>query len=124
MERLLFYAIGGNLLNRAEAYIQLGEMQKAADDINVVRSRANAKPITASDVSIDYLLDERVRELYTEEIRDVVLRRTGKFLEYLRKYNDNPQAPAMNVKDYNILWPIPQTEIDATGGALTQNPGY
>ena len=111
-------------LNRAEAYIQLGEMQKAADDINVVRSRANAKPITASDVSIDYLLDERVRELYTEEIRDVVLRRTGKFLEYLRKNNDNPQAPAMNVRDYNILWPIPQTEIDATGGALTQNPGY
>ena len=54
----------------------------------------------------------------------MVLRRTGKFLEYLRKYNDNPQAPAMNVKDYNILWPIPQTEIDATGGALTQNPGY
>ena len=119
-----FMRLAETYLNRAEAYIQLGEMQKAADDINVVRSRANAKPITASDVSIDYLLDERVRELYTEEIRDVVLRRTGKFLEYLRKYNDNPQAPAMNVRDYNILWPIPQTEIDATGGALTQNPGY
>ena len=111
-------------MNRAEAYIQLGEMQKAADEINVVRSRAKAKLITASDVSIDYLLDERARELYTEEIRDVVLGRTGKFLEYLRKNNDNPQAPAMNVRDYNILWPIPQTEIDATGGALTQNPGY
>ena len=119
-----FMRLAETYLNRAEAYIQLGEMQKAADDINVVRSRANAKPITASDVSIDYLLDERVRELYTEEIRDVVLRRTGKFLEYLRKNNDNPQAPAMNVRDYNILWPIPQTEIDATGGALTQNPGY
>ena len=119
-----FMRLAETYLNRAEAYIQLGEMQKAADDINVVRSRANAKLITASDVSIDYLLVERVRELYTEEIRDVVLRRTGKFLEYLRKNNDNPQAPAMNVRDYNILWPIPQTEIDATGGALTQNPGY
>jgi hypothetical protein len=42
----------------------------------------------------------------------------------LRKNNDNPQAPGMNVKDHNILWPIPQTEIDATGGALIQNPGY
>lgn len=111
-------------LDRAEAYIQLGELQKAADDINIVRSRANAKPVAVSDVTIDYLLDERIRELYTEELRDVVLRRTGKFLEYLRKYNDNPQAPGMNVKDYNILWPIPQNEIDATGGALTQNPGY
>jgi len=111
-------------LNRAEAYIQLGEMQKAADDINVVRSRANAKPVAVGDVSIDYLLDERIRELFTEELRDVVLRRTGKFLECLRKNNDNPQAPGMNVKDHNILWPIPQTEIDATGGALIQNPGY
>ena len=119
-----FMRLAETYLNRAEAYIQLGEMQKAADDINVVRSRAHAKPVATSDVSIDYLLDERIRELYTEEMRDVVLRRTGKFLECLRKYNDNPQAPGMTVKDHNILWPIPQTEIDATGGTLTQNPGY
>lgn len=44
-----FMRLAETYLNRAEAYIQLGEMQKAADDINVVRSRANAKPITASD---------------------------------------------------------------------------
>lgn len=58
------------------------------------------------------------------ELREVVLRRTGKFLERIRKYNNNPQAPGLDVKDYNVLWPIPQTEIDATGGALVQNPGY
>ncbi len=119
-----FMRLAETYLNRAEAYIQLGDRQKAADDINVVRTRAHAKPVAASDVTIDYLLDERIRELYTEEIRDVVLRRTGKFLEYVRKYNDNPQAPGMDVQDHNILWPIPQTEIDATGGSLTQNPGY
>lgn len=119
-----FMRLAETYLNRAEAYIQLGDMQHAADDINVVRKRAHATPVAVSDVTIDYLLDERIRELYTEEFREVVLRRTGKFLEYIRKYNNNPQAPGMNVKDYNILWPIPQTEIDATGGALTQNPGY
>lgn len=119
-----FMRLAETYLIRAEAYIQLGDLQKAADDINVVRKRANANPIEAKDATIDYLLDERIRELYTEELRDVVLRRTGKFLECIRKYNDNPQAPGMNVKDHNILWPIPQTEIDATGNALTQNPGY
>lgn len=119
-----FMRLAETYLDRAEAYIQLGDLQKAADDINTVRARAKAKPIAAQDVTIDYLLDERIRELYTEELREVVLRRTGKFLERIRKYNDNPQAPGMDVKDYNILWPIPQTEIDATGGALTQNPGY
>lgn len=119
-----FMRLAETYLDRAEAYIQLGDLQNAANDINVVRARANAKPVDPKDVTIDYLLDERIRELYTEELRDVVLRRTGKFLERIRKYNDNPQAPGLDVKDYNILWPIPQTEIDATGGGLVQNPGY
>ena len=51
-------------LDRAEAYIQLGEMQKAADDINKVRARANAKPVAASEVSIDYLLTNVFRIIY------------------------------------------------------------
>lgn len=119
-----FMRLAETYLDRAEAYIQLGDLQNAANDINIVRARANAKPVEPKDVTIDYLLDERIRELYTEELREVVLRRTGKFLERIRKYNNNPQAPGLDVKDYNVLWPIPQTEIDATGGALVQNPGY
>lgn len=72
MEDTYFMRLAETYLDRAEAYIQLGDLQKAADDINTVRARAKAKPIAAQDVTIDYLLDERIRELYTEELREVV----------------------------------------------------
>lgn len=112
-------------LYRAEAYIQLGKLELAAADINVVRQRAKAKPVSAADVTIDYLLDERTRELYTEEFRDLVLRRTGKLVERVRKYNNNPYYQGIMIKEHNVLWPIPQTEIDLNvDGELTQNPGY
>lgn len=112
-------------LYRAEAYIQLGKLDLAAADINTVRQRANAKPVKVSDVTLDYLLDERTRELYTEEFRDLVLRRTGKLVERVRKYNNNPYYQGIMIEEHNILWPIPQTEIDLNvDGELTQNPGY
>ncbi|SEM07703.1 Starch-binding associating with outer membrane [bacterium A37T11] len=112
-------------LTRAEAYIQLGQTDLAANDINAVRERAHAKPVAASQVNMDYLLDERVRELYGEECRHIVLRRTGKLLERVRKYNNNPLNKGLNIQDYNVLWPIPQSQIDLNiGAAFPQNPGY
>lgn len=59
-----FMRLAETYLDRAEAYIQLGDLQNAANDINIVRARANAKPVEPKDVTIDYLLDERIRELY------------------------------------------------------------
>ncbi|MDH5602357.1 MAG: RagB/SusD family nutrient uptake outer membrane protein [Cyclobacteriaceae bacterium] len=112
-------------LLRAEAYIGLGQMGLAADDINEVRTRANATPVLVGDVNLDYLLDERARELYGEEFRHITLRRTGKFLERVRKYCNNPIYPACNVQDYNVLFPIPQKHIDLNiEGVIQQNPGY
>src|SRR5690606_3895092 len=75
------------LLLRAEAHLALGNIELAAADINRVRERSNAKPVSAADVDIDYILDERARELYGEEWRLIILRRTGKLLERVRKYN-------------------------------------
>jgi len=113
------------VLLRAEAYIGLGKNDLAAADINAVRSRANAKPVNAADVNIDYLLDERARELYAEEFRPITLRRTGKLLERVRKYCNNPIFPACNIQDYNVLFPIPQKQMDLNINAKTeQNPGY
>lgn len=112
-------------LLRAEAYLGLSEKEKAAADINIVRERSNATPIAANQVTIEYILDERARELYTEEWRMLTLMRLGKLVERVRTYNNNPGNPGLSILDHQNLWPIPQTEIDLnTGAVLEQNPGY
>ena len=71
---------------------------------------------------MDYLLDERIRELIGEEMRRFTLIRTGKLLERTRKYN-SVSGPI--IQDYQVLWPIPQNIIDAnTGKKWENNPGW
>lgn len=109
-------------LLRAEAYMWKGDLQHAADDINVVRARANAKLVSSAEVNVDFLLDERARELIVEEPRRRTLVRLGKMYERTVKYNF---LCSPTIKPYNELWPIPQTAIDAnTGAKLEQNTGY
>ncbi|MGF7218198.1 hypothetical protein GGR92_004375 [Spirosoma lacussanchae] len=109
-------------LLRAEAYLMKGDLQKAADDINVVRSRAKAKPVAASEVTLDYLLDERARELMLEELRRLTLNRMGKLVERVRRYN--PRSGS-TIQDYHAFFPIPQKFIDANLAAkVDQNQGY
>ena len=67
--------IAETYLLRAEARLAQGNKSGAAEDINVLRNRAGAKPCTAADIDIDYILDERVRELFGEEQRWVTLSR-------------------------------------------------
>ena len=63
--------------------------------------------------------------MYGEEWRLIVLRRTGKLPERVRKYNDNPMCPGALVKEHNVRWPIPQAQIDLNVGAeFPQNLGY
>lgn len=113
------------LLIRAEAYLGINKPDLAAADVNAVRNRANATPVTTSEIDIDYILDERARELYGEEWRLIVLRRTGKLIERVRKYNDNPLCPGADIEDHNFRWPIPQKQIDLNIDAeFPQNPGY
>lgn len=113
------------LLLRAEAYVRLNNFEAAANDINRIRNRAHAKPVFGSDVDLDYILDERARELYGEDWRPITLRRMGKLLERVRKYNNNPVFPGANIQDFNVLYPIPQQEFDLNiEGTLQQNPGY
>lgn len=112
-------------LLRAEAYLGLGDKGRAADDINVVRQRSHVQPVSAADVTIDYILDERARELYTEEWRMLTLMRLGLLVERVRKYNDNPVNPGLSIADHQNLFPIPQSEIDLnTETVIEQNPSY
>lgn len=109
-------------LLRAEAYVRKGDAAKAAADINVVRARAHAEPAQPSQVDIDYILDERMRELYCEELRMVTLCRMGKLVERNRKYNPKTGT---TIQDHHNLWPIPYSEIERNVYAtIEQNPGY
>lgn len=109
-------------LLRAEAYLGAGNLTAAAADINVVRTRSNASAVSPANVTIDYILDERIRELGVEEKRMFTLMRLNKWYDRVVKCNPF-YASAANTK-YN-LWPIPQSEIERNRGAvLEQNPGY
>lgn len=109
-------------LLRAEAYLMKGNLPDAVTDINTVRDRSGASLITASDVTIDLILDERMRELGIEEKRRLTLSRLGKMYERTIKYN---RYNAPNIREHHQLFPIPQNEIDANVSAiLEQNLGY
>lgn len=109
-------------LLRAEAYLGSGNAAKAAEDINVVRRRANAPDVAAANVDIDYILDERLRELNYEELRVITLARLGKIVDRTKRLNPNI---GKYTQDYQNLWAIPYSEISKNVGAtLEQNPGY
>jgi hypothetical protein len=109
-------------LLRAEAYLGKGEKQNATDDINVLRSRAQTTPASVAEMNMDYLLDERLRELYMEEFRAVTLTRLGLLYDRDKKYN--PKS-GLTIEAFHNLWPIPATEITQnTGAVLEQNKGY
>jgi len=117
-------------LLRAEAKLLKGDKTGAAADINTVRSRAQAPLITSDDVTIDYILDERIRELYAEERRWQTLLRMGgdiprnRIIKYALHQADYPENKSGEPWT-DFLWPIPQTTIDSNVNALLeQNPGW
>lgn len=116
------FRLAETYLLRAEAHLLSGNSASAAADINVVRERSSATPVSASEVSLDYILDERARELAWEELRLLTLMRTGKLVERVKKYNP---VTGDNIGDHQNLWPIPYREIETNIEAqLEQNPGY
>lgn len=117
------FRLAETYLIRAEAYLGNKDKINAAADINVVRSRAKASPVDAANVDINYILDERMRELGIEEKRRLTLSRLGQL--YTRTVAYNPYKNHLNIKEYNNLFPIPYSEIERnTLGKLDQNPGY
>ncbi len=117
------YRLSETYLYLCEARMMQGDLAGAREAINEVRRRAGASELTSdSQMTVDFLLDERIRELVGEEQRRFTLLRLGKLLERTRKYNTEA-GPAM--KDYHVLWPIPQSIIDSnTGAEFPQNDGY
>lgn len=119
--------LGDAYLIRAEARLKQGDTPGATDDLNVIRRRAawpgmeTAMEITAGDVTLDFILDERARELDGEMHRWSDLVRTGKLVERVRLHNEEAGG---NIQDHHVLRPIPQNQIDRTLGGYPQNCGY
>ncbi len=145
------FRLAETYLLRAEAYYWKNQLANAAADINVVRGRSRATPITAGEVNIDFILDERARELMAEEPRHSELVRISyimaksnlngynlngfatKNFYYDRVYSHNEtyakKLPLIgiiaNLSPFNVLWPIPSNVITAnTKGVINQNIGY
>jgi starch-binding outer membrane protein, SusD/RagB family len=106
----------------AEAELQQGKLAEAAEHINALRRRAHASEIAPPEVTLAFILDERSRELFSEEHRRYTLVRTGTLLERVRAYN---QISGPNIQEHNLLLPIPQAAIDANlTHDMRQNAGY
>lgn len=115
----------------AEAELQLGNPGVAATHLNVLRTRAAIKTpvdqtaamqVDADDVDLDFILDERARELAGEHIRWFDLKRTGKLLDRVATYNPD----ITELQPHHVLRPVPQEEMDAllNRDEFGQNPGY
>lgn len=118
----IFLRSGETYMLLAEANFKLGDLQGAADAINSLRTRAKATTITPAQVTLDFILDERSRELFSEEERRYTLLRTNKWVDRVKLYN---VLASPRVTDRDKLLPIPQDVIDANRTSpMTQNPGY
>ncbi|MEP6673671.1 MAG: RagB/SusD family nutrient uptake outer membrane protein [Ferruginibacter sp.] len=118
----VFLRLGETYLVLAEADLRLNDPQGAADAINALRTRAHATLVTAAQMTIDFILDERARELFSEEDRRYALLRTGKW--FSRTFANNKIA-SPNIALRDTLFPIPQNVIDANLTAtMPQNGGY
>lgn len=126
----MYLRLGETYLLRAEARMKKGDTEGAKNDINMLRERAHARLIddipgaTLQD-RLDFILDERTRELLGEEQRRVTLARMGRkdFLwRRIQMYNAKDRD---NFTHQYVYWAIPQTVIDANINlVMANNPGY
>ena len=118
--------LGETYLLLAEAQVKQGKTGPAVITINVLRTRANAPQVTAAQMTLDFILDERARELIGEENRRMTLMRTGTLVDRATRLNSNDAVhPTVGLTSKNLLLPIPLSEIQLNKDAvLTQNPGY
>jgi hypothetical protein len=122
---IIMMRLGETYLLMAEAQFNQNKLTDAAASLNILRARAKATLIQPSDVTLDFILDERARELMAEENRRMTLARTGKLVDRTLRLNSSFQGQGAGIKAYNMLMPIPQSEIDLNKNAtLTQNPNY
>ena len=111
----------------AEAYLQAGDASTGLQRLNVVRERAGVGHATLADFDIDYILDERGRELLGEYHRWFDLKRTGTLVDRASMYHYLVESGNFNGAngELKILRPIPQEALDLNqNNDFPQNPAY
>lgn len=110
-------------LTRAEANFRLGNPEEAKNDLNVLRTRANANTFDQSISETD-IINEWCREFYFEGRRRSDLIRFGLFTSssYVWDWKGGVYSGAGVDKRFN-LYPIPANELNANSN-MSQNPGY
>lgn len=123
--------LGEVYLNVAEAVLRGGQGMSRAEALNLVndlRKRAYtdkvAAPISDSDFTLNFMLDERGREMFFEAQRRTDLVRFGKYTgsDYVWPWKGGV-AEGTGVKDFYTVFPIPSDDIGSNSN-LTQNEGY
>jgi starch-binding outer membrane protein, SusD/RagB family len=104
-----------------------GDMGTAVDYINQLRERSygdESGNISSGDLTLDFVLDERARELYWECHRRTDLIRYGLFTggSYLWPWKGKAANGTSTNEKFN-LFPIPAADVNANPN-LVQNPGY
>ena len=92
--------------------------------VNQVRNRAGLAPLT--NVTLTQLFDERRKEFADEGSRWFDLQRSGNLITIMNNWiNTEDTQKRINAVTANyIIYPVPQTQLDAAPGLYTQNTGY
>ncbi|MFO7257831.1 MAG: RagB/SusD family nutrient uptake outer membrane protein [Bacteroidota bacterium] len=106
---------------------QGGTVAEALNYVNEIRERAygdDSGNITTGELTLDFILDERARELYWEGHRRTDLIRYGKFTgsSYVWPWKGNVKE-GTGTESFRDLFPIPAADLGANP-TLVQNPGY
>ena len=120
------FRLGDAYLMYAEAFLRGGggDQATALSYVNALRARAGASPIAASRLTLDFVLDERARELFWEGHRRTDLVRFGRFTGATKvwTFKGGVQAGTATPATRDV-YPLPANELSANPN-LKQNPGY
>jgi hypothetical protein len=101
-----------------------GTTGEAVNYVNLLRTRASSSLISSSNLTLDFIIDERSRELYWEGHRRQDLIRFGKFTGGTYNWAFKGGSPGgIALPSHFNVYPIPANNLAANPN-LTQNPGY